>query len=312
MATPHIAAEPGDFAPAVLMPGDPGRARRIAETLLTRPRLVTDVRGMLGFTGTVDGKRLSVMGSGMGQPSLTIYATELFDQFGVERIIRVGTAGGISERVSVGDVVIATGAHTDSSMNQLRIPGIGFCAVADFHMAEAAYREAVAAGIVERTHIGTIISRDHFYLTPEGQTERLAAYGTLCVEMEAAALYGTAAEYGRRALAGAHRLRPPARPLRRHERGRPADALPGRPAPGDGRGVLLTAARPRPRGLIGWIAHPTREARQAAPTMPAVLSRAAGTIGVRNRSSGRNFSCFFDTPPPTTNKSGLKSISTCE
>ena len=201
MATPHIAAEPGDFAPAVLMPGDPGRARRIAETLLTRPRLVTDVRGMLGFTGTVDGKRLSVMGSGMGQPSLTIYATELFDQFGVERIIRVGTAGGISERVSVGDVVIATGAHTDSSMNQLRIPGIGFCAVADFHMAEAAYREAVAAGIVERTHIGTIISRDHFYLTPEGQTERLAAYGTLCVEMEAAALYGTAAEYGRRALA---------------------------------------------------------------------------------------------------------------
>ena len=113
----------------------------------------------------------------------------------------MGTAGGISERVSVGDVVIATGAHTDSSMNQLRIPGIGFCAVADFHMAEAAYREAVAAGIVERTHIGTIISRDHFYLTPEGQTERLAAYGTLCVEMEAAALYGTAAEYGRRALA---------------------------------------------------------------------------------------------------------------
>ena len=200
MATAHIAAEPGDFAPAVLMPGDPRRARRIAETLLTEPRLVTDVRGMLGFTGTVDGEPLSVMGSGMGQPSLAIYATELFARFGVERIIRVGTAGGISEQVEVGDVVIATGAHTDSAMNQMRIPGINFSAVADFHLAMAAYREAVAAGIAERTRIGTIVSRDHFYFTPEGQTERLAAYGTLCVEMESAVLYAVAAEYGKRAL----------------------------------------------------------------------------------------------------------------
>ena len=200
MATAHIAAEPGDFAPAVLMPGDPRRAQRIAESLLTEPRLVTDVRGMLGFTGTVDGEPLSVMGSGMGQPSLAIYATELFARFGVERIIRVGTAGGISERVGVGDVVIATGAHTDSAMNQLRVPGISFSAVADFHLAMAAYREAVAAGIAERTHVGTIASRDHFYFTPEGQTERLAAYGTLCVEMESAVLYAVAAEYSRRAL----------------------------------------------------------------------------------------------------------------
>ena len=200
MATAHIAAEPGDFAPAVLMPGDPRRARRIAESLLTEPRLVNDVRGMLGFTGTVDGEPLSVMGSGMGQPSLAIYATELFARFGVERIIRVGTAGGISERVGVGDVVIATGAHTDSAMNRLRVPGVDFCAVADFHLAMAAYREAVAAGIAERTRIGTIVSRDHFYFTPEGQTERLAAYGTLCVEMESAVLYAVAAEYGKRAL----------------------------------------------------------------------------------------------------------------
>ena len=200
MATAHIAAEPGDFAPAVLMPGDPRRAQRIAESLLTEPRLVTDVRGMLGFTGTVGGEPLSVMGSGMGQPSLAIYATELFARFGVERIIRVGTAGGISEQVEVGDVVIATGAHTDSAMNQLRIPGVNFSAVADFHLAMAAYREAVAAGIAERTRIGTIVSRDHFYFTPEGQTERLAAYGTLCVEMESAVLYAVAAEYGKRAL----------------------------------------------------------------------------------------------------------------
>lgn len=201
MSTPHIGAEPGDFAPAVLMPGDPLRARRIAETALTDPRPVTDVRGMLGFTGTVDGRPLSVMGSGMGQPSIAIYATELFERFGVERIVRVGTAGGIAGHVRVGDVVIATGAHTDSAMNQQRIPGVNFSAVADFCMAAAAHREAVAAGLSERTHVGTIVSRDHFYVTPAGQTEALAAHGTLCVEMEAAALYGVAAEHGRRALA---------------------------------------------------------------------------------------------------------------
>ncbi|MBW3070135.1 MULTISPECIES: purine-nucleoside phosphorylase [unclassified Actinomyces] len=201
MATPHIAAEPGDFAPAVLMPGDPRRAQRIAESLLDDARLVTDVRGMLGFTGTVGGKPLSVMGSGMGQPSFSIYATELFSQFGVERIIRVGTAGGIGKQVHVGDVVIATGAHTDSAMNQLRIPGVNFSAVADFRLAMAAYSAGIDAGLSDRLHTGTIISRDHFYFTPEGQTERLSAYGTLCVEMEAAALYGVAAEFGKQALA---------------------------------------------------------------------------------------------------------------
>ncbi len=111
MATPHIAAEPGDFAPAVLMPGDPKRAERIAELLMDDARLVTDVRGMLGFTGTVNGRPLSVMGSGMGQPSFTIYATELFSQFGVKRIIRVGTAGALSPKVKVGDVIVATGAR---------------------------------------------------------------------------------------------------------------------------------------------------------------------------------------------------------
>ena len=118
MSTPHIRAEKGDFAPAVLMPGDPMRAKRIAESILDDPVLVNDVRGMLGYTGTVNGKPLSVMGSGMGQPSIAIYATELFTVFGVERIIRVGTCGGISSKVKVGDVVIGTGAHTDSNFNQ--------------------------------------------------------------------------------------------------------------------------------------------------------------------------------------------------
>ena len=203
MATPHIAAAPGDFAPAVLMPGDPKRAQRIAEILMADARMITDVRGMLGFTGTVNGKPLSVMGSGMGQPSFTIYATELFSQFGVERIIRVGTIGAISPKVEVGDVVVATGAHTDSSMNQLRIPGINFSAVADFHLAQAAYEASLTpqAGVDGTVHLGTVISRDHFYFTPQGQTEALAAYGVLGVEMEAAALYGVAAEYGKQALA---------------------------------------------------------------------------------------------------------------
>lgn len=198
MATPHINAELGDFAPAVLMPGDPRRAQRIAEQILDNPRLVTDVRGMMGFTGTVDGKPLSVMGSGMGQPSMGIYANELYKFFGVERIIRVGTAGGISPKVKVGDSLVAIGAHTDSSMNQLRIPGVNFSAVASFELAAAA---VAAANENDTVHVGTIISRDHFYFSSEGQFDKLAEYGVLGVEMEAAALYGIAAEHGKQALA---------------------------------------------------------------------------------------------------------------
>lgn len=197
MATPHIAAEPGDFAPAVLMPGDPKRAERIAELLLPDARLVTDVRGMLGFTGTYQGRPLSVMGSGMGQPSASIYVTELFKFYGVERVIRVGTTGGIAPQVKVGDVIVATGAHTDSNMNQQRIPGINFSAVASFALARAAVD---AAGPEDRVHVGTIVSKDHFYFSPPGQVEALAAYGVLGVDMEAAAMYGVAAEFGRQAL----------------------------------------------------------------------------------------------------------------
>ncbi|MDR0283759.1 MAG: purine-nucleoside phosphorylase [Propionibacteriaceae bacterium] len=203
MATPHITAEPGDFAPAVLMPGDPKRAERMARLILDSPRLVTDVRGILGFTGTYAGdgphlgRPLSVMASGMGMPSITIYATELFRWYGVERIIRVGTAGGIAPAVAVGDVVVGVGAHTTSSMNELRIPGTHFSAVADFTMAAAAMQ---AAGAGLRVHAGTVISEDHFYFKVPGQVEALAAYGVLCVEMEAAALYGVAAEHGKGAL----------------------------------------------------------------------------------------------------------------
>ena len=197
MATPHINAEMGDFAPAVLMPGDPRRAQRIAELLFDEPHMVNDVRGMLGFTGEVNGKPLSVMGSGMGQPSFSIYATELFRFFGVERIIRVGTCGGIAPQVKVGDVIVALGAHTDSSMNQLRIPGVNFSAVASYNLVRAAVD---AASEKDTVHVGTIISRDHFYFAPEGQARTLADYGVLGVEMEAAALYGVAAEHGKEAL----------------------------------------------------------------------------------------------------------------
>lgn len=199
MATPHISAEPGDFAPAVLMPGDPKRAQRIAEQLMPDARLVTDVRGMLGYTGTVDGKPLSVMGSGMGMPSATIYATELFKFYGVQRIVRVGTTGGISRLVSVGDVIVATGAHTDSSINQHRLPGINFSAVASFELAAAAMRAAAGKSHV---HVGTVVSKDHFYFaSPFADLEIYGQYGILGVEMEAAGLFGVAAEFGTQALA---------------------------------------------------------------------------------------------------------------
>lgn len=197
MATPHIGAEPGDFAPAVLMPGDPKRAERIAQMLMPDAKLVTDVRGMLGFTGTYQGKPLSVMGSGMGQPSASIYYTELMKLYGVERIVRVGTTGGLPSEVKVGDVIIATGAHTDSSMNTFRIPGVNFSAVASFNLARAAM-DAVQEG--ERVHVGPIISKDHFYFTVPGQNEAAAAYGTLGIDMETAALYAIANEFGREAL----------------------------------------------------------------------------------------------------------------
>ncbi|MDR1851404.1 MAG: purine-nucleoside phosphorylase [Propionibacteriaceae bacterium] len=203
MATPHICANPGDFAPAVLMPGDPKRAERMAASILDNARLVTDVRGIKGFTGEYNGdgphmgKELSVMASGMGMPSIGIYSTELFKFYGVDRIIRVGTAGGIAERVKVGDVIIGTAAHTTSSMNELRIPGTHFSAVADLRMAAAAL--AAAEGD-PRVYSGAIISNDHFYFSVPGQFEALQAHDVLGVEMEAACLYGVAAEYGKGAL----------------------------------------------------------------------------------------------------------------
>ncbi|MDR1394018.1 MAG: DeoD-type purine-nucleoside phosphorylase [Bifidobacteriaceae bacterium] len=198
MATPHIAAPDGAFAPAVLMPGDPYRADRMAQSVLTDPKVISDVRGIRAYTGTVDGRRLSIMASGMGMASIALYATELYRFYGVKRIIRVGTAGGIATRVARGDTIVAIGAHSTSDMNQLRIPSVNFSAVADFTMASAAVAAALGDPSVK---VGTIVSEDHFYFKAPGAIEALQAHGVLGVEMEAAGLYGVAAAEGQAALA---------------------------------------------------------------------------------------------------------------
>jgi DeoD family purine-nucleoside phosphorylase len=198
MVTPHLSAAPGDFAPDVLMPGDPRRARRIAETILQDARLVTDVRGIEGYTGTYRGVPLSVLASGMGMPSVTIYATELFRFYGVRSIARVGTAGGVPPSVGLRDVVVATAAHTDSAMGSHRIDGVHLSHAASFRLAAAA---AQAAGTGRHVHVGPVFTTDHFYLERPALFERLEAHGTLAVEMEAAGLYATAAAEGGQALA---------------------------------------------------------------------------------------------------------------
>jgi purine-nucleoside phosphorylase len=199
MSTSHIAAEPGDFAPIVLMPGDPLRAKMIAERYLDDVQLVTSVRNMLGFTGTYNGRSVSVQGSGMGVPSIQIYASELFDSFGVESIIRVGSCGAIQPDLPLRTLVIASGAGTDSNVNRVRAGGYDFAATPDFGLLRAAVEVAESAGIAPV--VGRIFTSDYFY-HPNGMSEfeRLAKAGFLAVEMEAAALYGVAIERGKKAL----------------------------------------------------------------------------------------------------------------
>ncbi|WP_062517229.1 purine-nucleoside phosphorylase [Demequina gelatinilytica] len=201
MPTPHIRAERGQIAERVIMPGDPKRAERIATEYLEGAELVTDVRGILGFTGTWDGRRVTAMASGMGAPSITIYATELAREYGVTQIVRVGTAGGMSTEVGVRDVIIATGAHTDSATTASRIPGVSFSHVPDFGLASAAVAEASRLGGDARVHAGTLFTSDHFYLERPELSAALTAHGTLAVEMEAAALYAVGAAERIRTLA---------------------------------------------------------------------------------------------------------------
>jgi purine-nucleoside phosphorylase len=195
----HIAAGPGDIAPYVLMPGDPLRARWIAETFLQDAVCYSEVRGMLCFTGTYRGERVSVQGSGMGLPSLSIYVTELFREYDVRSIIRVGSCGALTEDLRLRDLVIASGACTDSSMNRIRFEGLDYAPVADFELLRAAYDAALARGL-SRTRVGLLMSSDSFYHPRPELTARMVEYGVLAVEMEASALYTLAAQHRRRAL----------------------------------------------------------------------------------------------------------------
>lgn len=199
MATPHIKAENGDFAETVLMPGDPLRAQFIAENFMTDAIQVNTVRGMLGYTGTYQGHRLSVMGSGMGIPSMSIYSTELITQFGVKNLIRIGSCGALQDDIQLKDVIIAMGASTDSGANRARVAGYDFAAIADYHLLECAVGATRDAGKSPR--VGNVFSADLFYTPVDGIMQTLAKMGILAVEMEAAGLYGVAAEYGANALA---------------------------------------------------------------------------------------------------------------
>ena len=198
MATPHINAEMGDFADVVLMPGDPLRAKHIAETFLEDVREVNNVRGMLGFTGTYKGRKISVMGHGMGIPSCSIYTKELITDFGVKKIIRVGSCGAVREDVKLRDVVIGMGACTDSKVNRLRFKDHDFAAIADFGMVRNAVDAAKALGVDAR--VGNIFSADLFYTPDPSMFDVMEKYGILGVEMEAAGIYGVAAEFGAKAL----------------------------------------------------------------------------------------------------------------
>lgn len=198
MATPHIGAQPGDYAKTVLMPGDPLRAKFIADTFLKDARLVNEVRGMLGYTGTYQSIPVSVMASGMGMPSMGIYSYELYSVYGVENIIRIGSAGAISEKLALRDVVAAQGVCTNSNFaHQYGLPG-QFASIANFTLLETAV--SVARGMGIEMPVGNLLSSDTFY-DASNSTMQWAEMGVLAVEMETAALYMTAAKLGRRALA---------------------------------------------------------------------------------------------------------------
>jgi purine-nucleoside phosphorylase len=196
----HIGARPGEIAPTVLMPGDPLRAKWIAETFLDDAKCYNEVRGMYGYTGTWRGEQVSVQGSGMGQPSLAIYANELFDEYDVRTIIRVGSCGALTPKLELRDLVIASGACTDSSMNRIAFEGLDYAPVADFGLLRAAY-DASQQSESRAVHVGLIFSSDSFYSARPELTQRMVDYGVLAVEMEASALYTLAAKYDRRALA---------------------------------------------------------------------------------------------------------------
>lgn len=200
MTTPHNHAKPGDYAEAVLLPGDPLRAKWIAETFFENPKLVNSVRNCLGYTGTWKGKPISVQASGMGQPSLGIYVHELINVFGVKKIIRVGTCGGLSADVKVRDIILAQGASTDSGMVKGRFGAFNFAPIADFGLLRTAANLAEERGL--RYHAGNMLSSDVFYHENGfAGYDKLPDHGVIGVEMEAAVLYTLAARFKVKALA---------------------------------------------------------------------------------------------------------------
>lgn len=196
--TPHIGAEQGTFAKTVLMPGDPLRAKFIAETYLENPEQVTSVRNMFGYTGTYKGKEISVMGGGMGMPSIGIYSYELFHFYGVDSVIRIGSAGALSDDLNLMDVVIGMGACTDSNFAaQYGLPGT-FAPIADYGLLRRAVETAEKQGT--RVAVGNVLSSDAFYNANSNANDLWRSMGVLAVEMEAAALYMNAAKAKKKAL----------------------------------------------------------------------------------------------------------------
>ncbi len=198
MPTPHISAAQGDFADVVLMPGDPLRARYIAQRFLEGAREVTSVRNMYGFTGQSRGRKVSVMGHGMGIPSISIYATELIREYGARVLIRVGSCGALRQDVKLREIIVALGAGTDSNVNRLRLKGQDFPAVADFALARQAVAAAEKRG--KPVRVGSVFTSDLFYAAGGENYEVHERMGMLAVEMEVAGLYGVAAEFNARAL----------------------------------------------------------------------------------------------------------------
>jgi purine-nucleoside phosphorylase len=194
----HIAAKDGEIAEAILLPGDPLRAKFVAENFLENPVQYTSVRNIFGFTGTYKGKKVSVQGTGMGIPSISIYVNELFKDYGVKRAIRIGTAGSINKDVKIRDLVLAMSACTDSNANNIRFGGRSYAPTATFSLLKTAWDIAVAKGWQPKT--GPVVSADMFYSEDKDEWKLWAKFGCLAVEMESAELYTLAAKYNREAL----------------------------------------------------------------------------------------------------------------
>jgi purine-nucleoside phosphorylase len=193
----HIGAKENEIAETVLLPGDPLRAKYIAETFLENATLYNEVRNMFGYTGTYKGKRISVQGTGMGVPSISIYVNELIASYNVQQLIRVGTAGAIQKDVKVRDVILAMSASTDSQMNRMTFGGVDYAPTADFNLLLKSYEAGLKKGL--ELKVGNVFTADQFY-NDNSDLEKWAKYQILAIEMESAALYTLAAKFGRKAL----------------------------------------------------------------------------------------------------------------